>query len=184
MVEVPSLKDFLENNNYTARLYFNNRISDREKAKSTIVEIPTVSNPLNLSPFLVLNDSAAPIVHLIRNKNEVLTFIKDYNTSHITSSLIANILFGDSSVSTKTILDSIVFTWYYYWYILTDWDISNITHNVCFQLEEMIKTLIMKELTLYRKYNTAEAIRILRQRLNSERLVNLGSLPLTVNLRR
>lgn len=186
---IPALADI----DTTPRLYFHSRIENRETILSRIIghEIEIKQNPVvhlptsETNPIIAVDlDSTDPLdcVHLIRNQSEP-KLIKDYVPSYLTSSLLHNVMFCES-IGIKYKLETIMFTWYYYWFITSNKDITNITHNVCFQLEEMIKQIINKELGIYRGYNTADAVASLRLRLSSERLVNMGSTSKGINFRR
>lgn len=176
----------------TPRVYFGQRTDIRETVTDDSItkrnQLIRACKPHHNVPFLAvkLDSATAPdCIHIVRNDPTKIRLIADYVPTYLTSSLIKNILFAPVSYDTKARLDVIVFSWYYYWFVKSDKDITNITHNVCFQLEETIKTILDKELTLYRAFETAEAISALRFRLSSERLVNMGGgTARGVNLRR
>jgi len=193
-----TLISYLRETDIPARTYFQNRATAKQRIRDELSDnrefifeyMKNSQAGLNVSPVncvtLDLGPDVTECVHLIRLKpNEENVLIVDYDAIHLTYSLTTHFLFADYPMKDK--LDAIVFTWYYYWFMHRDKDVGDMTHNVCFQLEEMIKTVMTKEYTLYKDYKTAEAIAALRARLASERLVNMASTSVPskgVNLRR
>lgn len=190
-MEVLELQDFIKDEVTTPRLYFATRMDDRAtiientklKKKSVLSQIKDTSNT---EPFLVVKNKNE--IYIVRNNNKG-NLVGDYTTNYLTNSVITNIIFGGGKYGTfpanmKSRLDSSSFIWYYYWFINSDKDLTNITHNTCFQIEEMIKQILNKELTLYRTFPTGEAVTGLRTRLASERLVNMGIGARGINFRR
>ena len=193
-----TLISYLHEVDIPARTYFQNRASDKTKIREALEQnkefvlryMKNSQAGLNASPVnCVILDPGyddTNCAHLIRLKpNEGSVMVVDYDVSHLTYSLTTHFLFADYTMKDK--LDAIVFTWYYYWFMHRDKDVADMTHNVCYQLEEMIKMVMTKEYTLYKDYKTAEAIAALRTRLAAERLVNMASTSVPskgVNLRR
>lgn len=123
-------------------------------------------------PYHIVRIDGMDFRFLFRRSRQNFGFVQDYDTSHLRNSVIANSMLKEE-IQMKDRLDMVMFVWYYYWFFKDRRDINNLTHNVCFEIEEMIKLIIQKELTLYRTYNTAEILQSLRWRLSAERL--LGS---------
>jgi hypothetical protein len=175
MMTIQGLNEFLKEKQTTSRVYFSSKIPNRQKIidESTKI-IPELSKEVSTIfthyKFIVCynNDN---LVHIFRgNKgNSVLEYVPSY----LINSLLLNVMFVDT-MSMKEKLDQVVFIWYYHQFMKTNKDITDLTHRVCFQLEEMIKTVIEKEVTIYRNYDTSEIVAALRGRLSSERLVNMG----------
>lgn len=124
------------------------------------------------------------MIFIIRKRARDFFWITDYDTNHLRNSLIANILL-DETLSMKDRLDRIVYIYYYYWFLRKrdETTIDNITHNVCFELQEIIKLLIQKELSVYRNYNTVELVNAVRWRLASENLLLMARTS-SINFRR
>lgn len=174
----------------TPRLYFGRIIQDRDKVKEEVITQKTrllsITSPDTMPSFLAVNlDRNEDCVHILRNDQTSLRLLADYVPSYLISSLLLNIMFNQSNLlETRDRLNMITFSLYYYCFLKSTRDLSDLTHNVCFEIEEMIKVILEKELTRYRSFNTSEAVSSLRQRLASERLVNMGNQSRGVNLRR
>jgi hypothetical protein len=122
--------------------------------------------------FLVIIDNGFPFI--FRRRGQDFYFLVDYDLAHLRNSVIANILLNEE-VSLKIKLDRIIYLYYQYWFLKKkNTTIDEITHNVCFELQEIVKLIIEKELTLYRLYPTNTYLEGLRIRLTSERLVSLA----------
>lgn len=193
-MKVYTLTNYLRSLNLQPRLYFQSKIPNRaaiidelNRMRSDIAIYLAGSHAaLNIAPVNVVDiydneNSSSKCVHLVRFKDGY-RFICDYEEPHLNYSLTINYMFNNT-YSMRERLDAIVFTWYYYIFLKTNKKMPEIIHNVCFQIEEMIKNIIQKELTVYRDFNTAEAITALRQRLANERLGNMGE-PKGINIRR
>lgn len=188
------LTTFLDKMDSTPRLYFHNRLNYREdisqnfltKTNSMYLLVQqNMTAPVDVSPFVAIELNSGDFKdcgHVVRNDITDPRLVIKYTAKYLTSSLLLNIMFNPS-FTTKSKLDQITYVWYYYFF-MSDKDLVNITHNVCFQLEEMIKQIITKELGIYRNFNTADAVAALRLRLASERLVNMGSTSKGINFRR
>lgn len=175
----------------TPRRYFQSRIAKQDQIIKSIThdsafvkaQVKVTTAPIQTTVFE--NDICT---HPIRvDPNKAPTLIKDYDEVHLRSSVILHCLFGKYP-TLKNKLDTTVFIWYYYHFInkKAAATIKDLTHQVCFELEEAIKIIIKKELTAYRAYNTTEIIACLRHRLASERLSNMGGTPINrgINFRR
>lgn len=164
----------------TPRQYFDARFQNRQQclneynnSKEAIEEYAKEQHLPGGNLIAVQMDQGVDIAHVVRG--EKFTSVVEHLSNHLLNALIQHII-QSTAISMKARLDNVVYTWYYYWFLRYDnKSITGLTHNVCYQLEEMIKTILAKELTLYRTANTAEMVSALRMRLSSERLVNMGT---------
>ena len=184
-----TLSDFLFNIDISARLYFQTRIDDRDSIihsfdttlRGQLLQFLTGTTvQLNYSPIYAITDNN--FVYLARNKG-LWGLVCDYEVPHLGFSLITHYLFNNA-YPIKERVDAMVFTWYHVLFMKSPLKINDLTHNVCFQIEEAIKIILAKELTTYREFNTADVIAALRNRLASERFVNMGGQSTGVNLRK
>lgn len=135
------------------------------------------------SPFVVAIDTDKPsYLNVARLTTREVRPIAHYQLPYLRNSIISNVFFKWPEEMKKK-LDVAVFSLYYYIFLQTD-KLNDITHNVCYEMEEMVKTVIKKEMTLYREYNTLEVITELRARISNERLLNMGWINRNINFRR
>jgi hypothetical protein len=136
---------------------------------------------LQEGPYPFINHSGFSFP--LRVKKGDFVWVANYEVSHMRNSIIAHILVREDEGSIKNRLDKIIYLYYHFWFMKKEADIDSITHNVCFELQDIIKQLIDKELTLYRPYQTSQLIDSVRWRLSSENLLLMARLP-TLNMRR
>lgn len=123
---------------------------------------------------IIISDSL-PIPYVFKYKGETIKSLHEYRTVHIQSSLIRSVLLdGDGQIDAR--INRIIYILYNYWLLHKD-SITEITFNVCVDIECIISTLIDKGFTLYRDYTiTGPLVDRLRDKLINEKLINLGDI--------
>lgn len=187
-MSVKTFKEIIDEHS-SPRIYFSSKVPQRGDIKagfdthygSIINRIQ--DNQFMGSHFLGVQISTIDFIYLYRLSRRGYQFLHHYDTSHLRNSVITNIIFNQD-LSTKDRSLMITWIWYYYWFMKSEGAINNLTHNVCYELEEMIKLILQKEYTIYRQANTSEAVNLLRARLRAEGLVNLATSPRGINFRR
>jgi len=190
MIQI-QLKDILESIDSLSRNYFSKLIVKREtilsefnnnKAAMAKMISDDWSN-IKKGEYLAIQDGEDGFPFVFRkNSTTAYKWIENYDPVHLRNSVIANILLP-SNFELKDRLNQIVFLYYQYWFLKLDATIDTLTHNVCFELQELIKLLIDKELTLYRKAPTEQYLSALRMKIMSEKLLMMGNKK-TINLRK
>jgi len=120
---------------------------------------------------------------LVRKTTRGIKTLDEYAKTHLVSSVIKNIFLDDSIDDNRLKGNTAVYIFYYHaMYNSYDTpDAAKLTESVTFYISSTIKTMIDKELTLYRDHlEIAEFIDIMRIRLNMERTVDRAR---SVNLR-
>ena len=140
------------------------------------------SSLVESSPYLAVENGEYRFA--FRKREQDFNWIENYDLAHFRNSVITNILFGPNQGEIKDRLDKIIYLNYYYRFMKREEKIDDLTQNTCFELQEIIKVIIDKELTLYRNQPTVQAIDAVRWRLTSERLSLLANRPSTVNFRK
>lgn len=183
---VTAIEDIV-NEDILVRQYFQEEKSRRDKAledhvnfhenKSTLV--PEIINncpkneALNHGKFkLVANQEKFPMI--VRDKKHLkmrmFTCICTYSINYLRNSIVSNYLLSDNidSVHGAKIAH---FLLSYYWFIS---DIPDFEHYIVVDLEETVKLLITKEMTLYKEKNTRVPVNHLRTIIKSLKLASPG----------
>jgi len=189
-MQIIRFDEIMEDIGSSIRSHYINILPQRQ----AIVEIFSSKN-LEMREFIVDNWdrvlSSGPYTFIehsgmtfpLRAKKASIIWIANHEVPHMRSSVIANILVKEDEGSIKDRLDKIIYLYYHFWFMKKEADINSITHNVCFELQDIIKQLIEKELGLYRQYNTSALIDAVRWRLSSENLLLMARVP-SLNMRR
>ena len=132
-------------------------------------------NEHQLKCYYIINDSSFIFPHMIKvssaRKSELFKYVCDYDTIHMYNSLISNILLNPLIEEHNKIYHT-AFILYYFWFMNPHMNsIEQVTRAVCCDFEAMIKIIIDKEMTIYKDFNTNQAVTILRDRLRSERIL-------------
>ena len=122
--------------------------------------------------------------HATKGRNSTIKPLDEYAKIHLVSSVIKNI-FLDTTVTNTRLKGNTAVYIYYYHALYNVYDTptkESLTESVVFYLSSTIKTMIDKELTLYRDHVEliSEFIDIMRIRLNMERTVDRAR---NINLR-
>lgn len=167
------------------RSYFSSLLPLRDRTLGALHTIPQQTAPISsqLYPFGVIHDlEDKSCVHVARLTVNDTKLIGTYESPYLRNSIISNVFFKWAEDMKKK-MDTAVFSLYYYIFLQTD-ELNDLTHNVCYEMEEMVKVIIKKETSLYRNYDTLEIISELRRRISSERLLNMGYTNKNINFRR
>lgn len=109
------------------------------------------------------------VVRTDLNKKSVV-FFHTYDWIHAQSSIIRNVLLH-RTMSVRTKINYTLYLLYYYWFLrVPNYSDTELQEKVCLELENIIKTLILKEATVYRNFNVTRIVAALKFRLSSERL--------------
>jgi hypothetical protein len=158
------------------KLKFNNIISPSLDIDININSLCKIAIDNRYRAIVTEDESVLPIPFIFKYKGKDIKSLSSYNPTHIKSSIIKTILL-DGSDCIDVRADRAVAILYIYWFCNTDNGIKDITHNVCVDIESIISTIIEKGLTLYKDYTiTSEVIECLREKLRSEKLLNMGDL--------
>lgn len=172
------------------RLYFADKIEQKQEIKQWIdAHLSHVNqylegfNPISDCSFFAVTTLDPDFSYMMRVSRRGLQYVHHYDAAHLRNSIIANIVLNEN-LSNKERMTTTSWLWYYFWFMRSEDSINNLTHNVCYEIEEMIKLILQKENRLYREANTREAIQLLRGRLRSEGIVNLTNRSKSINFRR
>lgn len=125
---------------------------------------------------VLLSDKYLKLPFVFKHKNSNIKHISTYYTTHIYSSIIKTVIL-DGTDQLENKIDKAIYLLYSYWYTKKSVNnIKEITHLVCVSIESIISIIIEKGLTSYKEYNTNDIINILRDRLISEKLHNMGDI--------
>jgi hypothetical protein len=121
---------------------------------------------------IILSD-LLPIPFVFKFKGKSIKSLYEYEDVHIQSSIIKTLLLdGDGDLDSR--VNRAIYILYNYWFFHKN-NISDITLNVCVDIENIISIIIDKSLTIYREYTiTGEIVDKLREKLVNEKLLNMG----------
>ena len=169
-----------------ARSIFKDKLKDVDNIKIWYESIITIDDSpfkeLNLlcrqtidEGYRILTSEVLPIPFIFKFKGKFVKPLNTYEMRHIQSSVIKSILLdGDGDFDIR--INRAIYVLYNYWFFHKK-DIESITHNVCIDIENIISILIDKGFTTYRKYIiTNELVEKLREKLMSEKLMNMGDI--------
>lgn len=172
------------------RLYFAGKMKEKDEIKrwldthlSTVNEYVGTFTPTDGSSFFGVTTTRPDFVYLLRTSRRGLQYVHHYDSAHLRNSIIANVVLNEN-LSEKDRMSTTSWLWYYFWFMRSEDNINNLTHNVCYEIEEMIKLILLKENRLYKDTNTREAVQLLRGKLRSEGIVNLTNRSKGINFRR
>lgn len=133
-------------------------------------------------PFPVLINSRFAFPFRIK-RNEFI-WIHNFDIVHLRNSVITNILLPEtSSRNFKHALNKVLYIFYHYWFIKKNASIDDLTRSACFELQELVKMIMERELTIYRNYTTAPLIEAIRWRVAEENIYLLTK-NRTLNMRK
>lgn len=135
---------------------------------------------------VLISPSLLELPFIFKHKGSTVKALIQYNPSHIRSSIIKTVLL-DGSGDIQQRIDRALYILYSYWFcnkllimetlgtgVLSN-NFEEVTHNVCIDMENIIATIIDKGFTLYKDYIiTVELVEKLRERLMSEKLMNMS----------
>lgn len=172
------------------RLYFADKMTQKEEIKqwidthfSHVNQYLEGFNPISDCSFFSVTTSVPDFNYLMRVSRRGTQYVHHYDAAHLRNSIIANVVLNEN-LSEKDRMSTTSWLWYYFWFMRSEDNINNLTHNVCYEIEEMIKLILQKENRLYREANTREAVQLLRGKLRSEGIVNLTNRSMGINFRR
>jgi len=172
------------------RLYFADKMEQKQEIKqwidthySHVNQYLEDINPISNCSFFAVTTSVPAFSYMMRISKRGHQYVHHYNTAHLRNSIIANVVLNEN-LSDKERMTTTSWLWYYFWFMRSEDNVNNLTHNVCYEFEEMIKLILQKENRLYRETNTRKAIQLLRGRLRSEGIVNLTNISTSINFRR
>ena len=144
------------------------RGQDGEYREMNLLCTQTIDNGYRI----ILADNL-PIPFVFKYKGQFIKSLDKYEDKHIQFSVIKTVLLdGDGDIESR--INRAIYILYNYWFFHKQ-SINDITHNVCVDLENIIANLINKGLSTYREYIiTNDLVEAIRDKLASERLMNLG----------
>jgi hypothetical protein len=146
-----------------------------EKKYKTILDICKLSISNQFRALYIKDESILRMPLIFKMKGDVIRSLPSYNNKHLKSSIIRNYLL-DGGGDLNEQINRVTYILYYYWFFNKN-TFSGISNNVIVDLEEMVSILInngFKE--SYRNYNTASIVLKLREKIEEERLLHLGTL--------
>ena len=112
-----------------------------------------------------------PFIFKYKDSRSKVKPLKDYAAYHVRSSLIKTVLLTEGTLNKR--IDEMMYLLYYYWFMRSE-TMSKITNSVIVEIESIISQLISKAFTTYKDYNTISVVDALRNKLQKEKLINLG----------
>ena len=131
---------------------------------------------INTENYYVSKDDPMPIIFKF---DKLIKPIRYYELKHLRNSIIKSILIIETIPMVDRI-NMLNYLLYYYWFYRAN-KYEEISTNVIVDLEIIIRTIISKELTLYRKIDTAAILYALDWKFREEKMIKSA---FNLNLRR
>jgi len=133
----------------------------------------TIDN--NYRILVVEDEDVLKFPFIFKYKGRGIKSLNEYCSTHIKSSIIKTILLdGDGPLIDR--ISRATYILYNYWFLKFD-TFSQVSHNVCMDIESMICIIINNSFTRYKDYTiTGEVVDGLRHKLSSEKLLSIEAI--------